>query len=177
VWFAPSAFSRIASARLYSPSQRLRVSAGNSPPIIDLKVDADPPASFLKNFSKCGEALLSFWIAFNKLYQHTDTPHSLALLRAGREQPRRRAAECGQQFPPSDGNCHTPLPCEVRRGKDTTSRACSLAAQRGQDAGCFHLCPGFNYTHRQLLANAAIAASRVVRIAVRRCAVQLQLDL
>src|SRR5262249_32780890 len=25
-----------------------------------------------------------------------------------------RAAECGQQFPPSDGDCHTPLPCEVR---------------------------------------------------------------
>src|SRR5215471_7069683 len=29
---------------------------------------------------------------------------------------RRRAAECGQQFPPSDGDCHTPLPCEVRKG-------------------------------------------------------------
>src|SRR5262249_19355065 len=35
-----------------------------------------------------------------------------------------RAAECGQQFPPSDGDCHTPLPCEVRRGKSTTPRAC-----------------------------------------------------
>ena len=33
------------------------------------------------------------------------------------EQPRRRhAAECGQQFPSSDGDCHTPLPCEVRTG-------------------------------------------------------------
>src|SRR5215472_768864 len=30
---------------------------------------------------------------------------------------RRRAAECGQQFPPSDGDCHTPLPCEVRKGR------------------------------------------------------------
>src|SRR5262249_10839430 len=35
-----------------------------------------------------------------------------------------RAAECGQQFPPSDGDCHTPLPCEVRKGNDTTPRAC-----------------------------------------------------
>src|SRR5262249_13179535 len=39
------------------------------------------------------------------------------LLRARRERPRnRRAAECSQQFPPSDGDCHTPLPCEVRKG-------------------------------------------------------------
>src|SRR5262249_14120069 len=31
------------------------------------------------------------------------------LLRARRDRPRRRsAAECGQQFPPSDGDCHTP---------------------------------------------------------------------
>src|SRR5262249_480942 len=56
------------------------------------------------------------------------------LLRARCERPRRRAAKCGQQFPPSDGDCHTPLPCEVRKGKDTTSRACSLAVQGGQES-------------------------------------------
>src|SRR5262245_225511 len=39
-----------------------------------------------------------------------------ALLRARRERPSRRAAECDQQFSPSDGDCHTPLPCEVRKG-------------------------------------------------------------
>src|SRR5262249_44225089 len=55
---------------------------------------------------------------------------------ARRERPRRRPAECSQQFPPSDGDCHTPLPCEVRKRKDTTSRACSLHVQGGQDAGC-----------------------------------------
>src|SRR5262249_3206440 len=49
------------------------------------------------------------------------------LLRARRERPRSRAAECSQQFPPSDGDCHTPLPCEVRRkDNDTTPPACSL---------------------------------------------------
>jgi hypothetical protein len=37
-------------------------------------------------------------------------------LRPRRERPRRRAAECDQQFPPSDGDCHTPLPREVRKG-------------------------------------------------------------
>src|SRR5215475_576327 len=42
------------------------------------------------------------------------------------------AAECGQQFPPSDGDCHTPLPCEVRKWNDSTPRACSLAVQGGR---------------------------------------------
>src|SRR5262249_11226464 len=55
------------------------------------------------------------------------------LLRTCREGPRRRsAAECGQQLPPSDDDCHTPLPCEVRKGNDTTSRAYSLAVQGGR---------------------------------------------
>jgi hypothetical protein len=35
----------------------------------------------------------------------------------------RRAAEYGQQFPPSGGDCHTPLPCEARKRNDTTPRA------------------------------------------------------
>src|SRR5262249_3452289 len=46
-----------------------------------------------------------------------------ALMRARRERPRGRAAERDQQFPPSDGDCHTPLPCEVRKCNDTTPRA------------------------------------------------------
>ena len=38
-------------------------------------------------------------------------------LRARRERPRCcRPAECSQQSPPSDGDCHTPLPSEVRKG-------------------------------------------------------------
>jgi len=64
--------------------------------------------------------------------------HALALLRPCRERPRgRRAAECDQQFPPSDGDCHTPLPCEVRKGNDTTTPvhigalACQLAINSG----------------------------------------------
>src|SRR5260370_39515965 len=34
---------------------------------------------------------------------------------------------------------HTPLPCEVRKGKDTTPRACSLHVQGGQE--CWLLPP------------------------------------
>src|SRR5262249_23394931 len=46
-------------------------------------------------------------------------------------------AECGQQFPPSYGDCHTPLPREVRKEKNTTPRACcpnSAATRRGRGA-------------------------------------------
>jgi len=49
------------------------------------------------------------------IVSHTDAPHPLSLLRARHERPRRGCtAECGQQFPPSDADCHTPLPREVR---------------------------------------------------------------
>src|SRR6516165_5946739 len=54
-----------------------------------------------------------------------DTRRLAALLRVRCKRPRGcRAAECGQQFPPSHGDCHTPLPCEVRKWNDTTPRAC-----------------------------------------------------
>jgi len=44
--------------------------------------------------------------------------HGALLLRARRERPGGcRAAECDQQFPPSDADCHTLLPCEVRKGR------------------------------------------------------------
>src|SRR5262249_54399190 len=67
------------------------------------------------------------------------------LLRARRERPRRRrAAECSQQFPPSDGDCHTPLPCEVRKSNDTTSRACSLHVQGGRMLVASPLVVGLN---------------------------------
>jgi len=55
--------------------------------------------------------------------QKADSRQLSGLLSARCERPRRRAAECGQQFPSSDGDYHTPLPCEVRRGNDTTPRA------------------------------------------------------
>jgi len=50
-------------------------------------------------------------------HQNANALHSLELLRARCERPRRRAAECDQQFPPSDGDCHAPLPRRVRKGR------------------------------------------------------------
>src|SRR5262249_19241360 len=51
-----------------------------------------------------------------------------------------------------------PSRAKVRKGNDTTSRACSLAVQGGQDAGCFDLSLRLplHYSRRQDLANAAI---------------------
>src|SRR5262249_46299489 len=50
------------------------------------------------------------------------TNHHQSCWRSGarRERPRDRAADRRHQFPPSDGDCHAPLPCEVRKGNDTT---------------------------------------------------------
>jgi hypothetical protein len=62
-------------------------------------------------------------------------PASPAAARSLRRPSGDRTAKCGQQFPPSDGDCHTPLPREVRKTNDTTPSACSLHVQGGQNAG------------------------------------------
>src|SRR5215472_1892608 len=117
------------------PGERLHLCAGRRIAIVDVDVAVLRP-------SKLSQFLLErVYVRIIEADEHTDASLS-KLLCTRRERPRRRAAECGQQFPPSDDDCHTPLPCEVRKGNDTTSRACSLAVQGGQDAGCFHLCRG-----------------------------------
>jgi hypothetical protein len=42
-------------------------------------------------------------------FQHADPPHLRRLLRAGRERPRRRAAERSQEYSSSDVACHVTL--------------------------------------------------------------------
>src|SRR5262249_10763114 len=54
---------------------------------------------------------------------------------ATNERRRSRAAECGQQFPPSDGECHTPLPCEVRKGTIPHHERAVLTARHPARAG------------------------------------------
>src|SRR5262249_6399217 len=80
------------------------------------------PAQLLESALEHCSGDLPFRIVFGKRHQHADPPHPVGLLCLRRERPRRCcAADCGQQFPPSDGDCHTPLPCEVRKWNDTTS--------------------------------------------------------
>src|SRR5262249_32955820 len=86
---------------------------GCHPTGVDVNVAALCPPEFLKLLSERLDMRLSFQVVLGIAHQHPDAPHPVGLLRARRERPRsRRAAECGQQFPPSDGDCHTPLPRE-----------------------------------------------------------------
>src|SRR6516225_9750361 len=77
------------------------------------------------------------WIGSAYSDEHAEAPLLTRLLRATCERPRcRRAAECGQQFPPSDGDCHTPLPREVRKGQRYhATSALSLTARHPARAG------------------------------------------
>src|SRR6516164_7189004 len=51
------------------------------------------------------------------------------------------AAECDRQFPPSDGDCHAPRPCEGAYTNNTTPPACRLYVQGAQDAAAVHWRP------------------------------------
>ena len=81
-----------------------------SPTIFDYNIAAIDETGFAEALTKCrGEMGASIGGA---LMEKPDHRHR-RLLRPRRERPRdRRTAECGQQFPPSDGDCHAPLPCE-----------------------------------------------------------------
>src|SRR6516225_6445942 len=134
------------------------------PALLDVDIATFDPPEILQARAERRHAELAFGVLLRQpRNQHADAVHLLALLGARRQRPRRRTAECSQQLPPSDGDCHTPLPCEVRRGDDSTPRACSLDVQGGQDAGWFDLSLRLqlHYSRRQDFANAAIAASRV----------------
>src|SRR6516225_6672125 len=95
-----------------------------TPTVVDPHVAARSPPCFLQTLCERANTSVPFRIVSSQIDEHADAPHALALLRPRRERPRRRAAECGQQFPPSEGDCHTPLPCEVRKWNDTMPRAC-----------------------------------------------------
>jgi hypothetical protein len=59
---------------------------------------------------------------------------------ARRERPcRRRAAECGQQFPSSDGGCHVPLRARCVNG--TIPRHERAVFHRAGDIACGHVWP------------------------------------
>src|SRR5262249_25891247 len=106
----------------------------------------------------------SFVLAWRTLPERADDGVFPRSLRGCNRRPSgRRAAECGQQFPPSHGDCHTPLPCEVRKRNDTTPRACSLQVQGGRMLVASTSVFGFSLhsPRRQLFANAAIVASCV----------------
>jgi len=77
------------------------------PPVnVDLDVAALRPAELLQLVPERGNAGPSFRVALGVGHQRADPPHPLALLRARRERPSRRAAEECNEVAPS----HARLP-------------------------------------------------------------------
>src|SRR5262249_26500963 len=93
-------------------------------------------------------------------HDHVDMPVRKVALRmrpACHQQPsRRRTAKCGQQFPPSDDDCHTPLPSEVRKGTIprheaavfTLKEGCTGALLHSQKMNACHQCPRLRRPYR-----------------------------
>src|SRR5262249_28955175 len=115
------------------------------PPVLDRQVLAFDVTGFLQASAESGEVLA---VGFDRCEMNKPNHRHLRLLRARRQRPCSRAAECSQQSPPSDGDRHTPLPCEVRKGKDTTPLArCPNSAAPGA-SGAARRAPAS--THRRL---------------------------
>src|SRR5262249_3243176 len=94
--------------------------------IVDTDAAAFLPAELLKCLSERRQSRLRLRVIFGVADEHSD-PANLCrpdarAPRAATPLPRRRVRPAIP--PPSDGDCHTPLPCEVRKGNDTTPRAC-----------------------------------------------------
>src|SRR5262249_51823222 len=71
-----------------------------APTIVDPHVTTDGPAKFLQPLNKRRKPRLGFRIVGSHIHEHADTPHPLGLLGAGREWPRRRAAEQRDELAP-----------------------------------------------------------------------------
>src|SRR5262249_26758024 len=139
-------------------------------PVDDFDVLALNEACVLEALAECAQTV---GLCVSRCGIEKSDDRHCRLLRWRREwPPGRRAAECGQQFPPSDGDCHTPLPREVRKGNDTTPLACSLHVQGGQDAACFDLSlrlllppPALCERRHRSLARRLVAVHRSARYA------------
>src|SRR5262249_55193427 len=68
--------------------------------IFDCDVTTGRPSQFLDAPLQCRSLLLPFWIIGGSGHQPPDSPHPLALLRARREWPRRRAADERDELAP-----------------------------------------------------------------------------
>src|SRR5262249_7389745 len=68
--------------------------------MLDSDIAVLGPAERLETLAKCNDPSQHFGIVLGVWMQECDAPHALALLRARRERPRRRAAEEREEFAP-----------------------------------------------------------------------------
>ena len=80
-------------------SPRLGV-VGCHPANVHPDIAALRPPELLESIAERRDTGLSFRVALGIPHQRADPPHPLALLRARRERPRRRAAEQGDELAP-----------------------------------------------------------------------------
>src|SRR5262249_11945669 len=71
------------------------------PAIRDFDIASLDPTQLPKAFMKCNKQGLRFGIALGQIQENADPPNALALLRARRQRPRRRAAEQRDEFAPA----------------------------------------------------------------------------
>src|SRR5262249_12094596 len=102
-------------------------------PVDDFDVLALNEACVLEALAECAQTV---GLCVSRCGIEKSDDRHCRLLRARRERPRCRAAECSQHFPPSDGDCHTPLPCEVRKRERYYATRVQSSRSRRQDAGC-----------------------------------------
>src|SRR5262245_22429623 len=97
------------------------------PAIVDAHVAAVGPAKFLQPLHERREAGLTFRIARGQRMEHAYAPYPLALLRARRERPSRRAAnQLDERAPP-----HHSITSSARASKvGGSSRSSALAVLR-----------------------------------------------
>jgi hypothetical protein len=95
---------------LREPSYPIDVTA--VPSKVHPHVAAIGPTQVRKRLRERRKESLPHGIVFVARYEHADVPHSVALLRARRERPRRRAAKERDELAPSKENAHMPLPCQ-----------------------------------------------------------------
>src|SRR6516162_5057410 len=92
-----------------------------APPKVHPQVAAFGPAQVRKRLRERREANLIQGIGFFARHEHADAPHAVALLRARRERPCRRAAEPSDEVAPF--------------GKRTLGHPASLARAGGRGKG------------------------------------------
>ena len=127
-----------------------------TPAVVDPQIAVLGPAELLQAICERYQTGLSFRAVCGHAHEHSDTPHSLALLRARCERPpHRRAAEQRDELAASDESCHL-IPPDGRLGKDST--LVSPCPAHGRGAGQSE---GVRNNHRPPAAGVSTAARRV----------------
>src|SRR6516165_2637633 len=72
-----------------------------APAVIDAQITANCPAEFGQSLRQCSDPVRSLWIVSGHTQKHANPPYPLKLLCVRRQRPRRRTAECGDEFAPS----------------------------------------------------------------------------